>query len=173
MTEQSGDDKYIKCSKCKCKYHNDDNHIKADFGYNRLNERFKTCVKCRVVKKLDELPDTIINKILLYNSHPIAKLLKAWDGFKLLKCQVGHKQGCPYDRGVADAYYRREYLPHYYILEEPRKRIEESHMTDDESDEYYIGFMNEKDRKIKELTNLYHHMQEFKLRLSTFDDFQI
>ena len=47
MTEQQGNDKYIKCSSCKCKYINDDEHIKSDFGYNRLEERFKTCVKCR------------------------------------------------------------------------------------------------------------------------------
>ena len=47
MTEQRGEDKYIKCSKCKCKYINDDNHIRTDFGFNRLNERFKTCTKCR------------------------------------------------------------------------------------------------------------------------------
>ena len=47
MTEQDSKDKYIKCSKCKCKYINDDDHIKTDFGYSRLNERYKTCVKCR------------------------------------------------------------------------------------------------------------------------------
>ena len=39
--------KYIKCSCCKCRFINDDEHIKDDFGYNRLNERYKTCVKCR------------------------------------------------------------------------------------------------------------------------------
>ena len=47
MAEECGDNKYIKCSKCKCKYINDDKHIKNDFGYNRLEERFKTCVKCQ------------------------------------------------------------------------------------------------------------------------------
>ena len=47
MAEECGDNKYIKCSKCKCKYMNDDKHIKNDFGYNRLEERFKTCTKCR------------------------------------------------------------------------------------------------------------------------------
>ena len=47
MTEQDSKDKYIKCSRCKCKYINDDNHNKTDFGYNRLNERYKTCVTCR------------------------------------------------------------------------------------------------------------------------------
>ena len=40
MTEQHGEDKYIKCSRCKCKYINDDNNIKNDFGFTRLNERF-------------------------------------------------------------------------------------------------------------------------------------
>ena len=45
--EQQESDKYIKCAMCKCKYINDDEHIKTDFGYNRLNERFKCCVKCR------------------------------------------------------------------------------------------------------------------------------
>ena len=48
MSDKSEDDKYIKCSKCRCKYINDDEHINIDFGYNRLEERFKSCVKCRV-----------------------------------------------------------------------------------------------------------------------------
>ena len=47
MTEDNRIDKYIKCSRCKCKYINDNEHIKHDFGYNRLEERYKTCVKCR------------------------------------------------------------------------------------------------------------------------------
>ena len=47
MAEQGEVDKYVKCSKCRCKYINDDDHIKNDFGYNRLNERYKTCVTCR------------------------------------------------------------------------------------------------------------------------------
>ena len=51
MTERSEESKYIKCSKCWCKYINDDEHIKQDFGYNRLEERFKTCVKCRETRK--------------------------------------------------------------------------------------------------------------------------
>ena len=47
MTEDNIIEKYIKCSRCKCKYINDNEHIKHDFGYNRLEERYKTCVKCR------------------------------------------------------------------------------------------------------------------------------
>ena len=52
MTEQIETDKYIKCSKCKCKYINDAEHIKQDFGFNRLEEKFKTCLTCRT-KKLE------------------------------------------------------------------------------------------------------------------------
>ena len=54
MAEQDETDKYIKCSKCRCKYINDDDHIKTDFGYNRLNERFKTCVTCRERSRLHD-----------------------------------------------------------------------------------------------------------------------
>ena len=47
MTEQNSNDKYIKCARCKKKYLNNDNDIKINFGYNRLKERYKTCIKCR------------------------------------------------------------------------------------------------------------------------------
>ena len=47
MTETKSDNQYIKCSNCKCKYINDEDHIKIDFGYNRLNVQYKCCVKCR------------------------------------------------------------------------------------------------------------------------------
>ena len=47
MTEQNRNDKYIKCARCKKKFINNDNDIKTNFGYNRLNEKYKTCIKCR------------------------------------------------------------------------------------------------------------------------------
>ena len=47
MTEQDSEDKYIKCSRCKCKYINDDELIKNDFGFTRLGEQLKTCIVCR------------------------------------------------------------------------------------------------------------------------------
>ena len=51
MEELSGQYKYIKCSKCKCKHINDEEHIKSDFGYNRLNVQYKCCAKCRTKAK--------------------------------------------------------------------------------------------------------------------------
>ena len=63
MTEQQGSDKYIKCSACKCKYINDDEHIKADFGYSRLNQRYKTCVTCRgkQIERKQKIDEEIMN----------------------------------------------------------------------------------------------------------------
>ena len=37
---------YIHCS-CHRKYINSDESIVINFGFNRLNERYRTCVKCR------------------------------------------------------------------------------------------------------------------------------
>ena len=52
MTEEHNKDKYIICSGCKSKYINDEEHISKDFGYTRLEERYKTCVKCRASHKI-------------------------------------------------------------------------------------------------------------------------
>ena len=52
MTEENNHDKYIVRSNCKCKYINDEEHMSTDFGYTRLEERYKTCVKCRAKKKV-------------------------------------------------------------------------------------------------------------------------
>ena len=61
MTELNETDKYIKCSKCRCKYINSDDSIKKDFGYNRLNERYKTCVICRDKQKMKREKNKIFN----------------------------------------------------------------------------------------------------------------
>ena len=51
MTDNNEVERYIKCSKCKLKYKNNDIDIAHDFGYNRLNEQFKTCFICRNKQK--------------------------------------------------------------------------------------------------------------------------
>ena len=61
MAEESKHDKYIICSKCKSKYINDEEHISNDFGYTRLEERYKTCVRCRARNK--------VNCKTYYNKH--------------------------------------------------------------------------------------------------------
>ena len=62
MTGNNGQDTYIVCSNCKCKYINDEEHINKDFGYTRLEMRYKTCVKCRARKQ--------INNKVYHEKHP-------------------------------------------------------------------------------------------------------
>ena len=87
MAEQNEDNKYIKCSKCRCKYHNNDNNIKEYFGYTRLNERYKTCVKCREkVSRQNvyincELCGLIISKHSLKKHQETTKCMD-WDAIK-------------------------------------------------------------------------------------------
>ena len=53
MSEEGKNDKYIICSKCRSKYINDEEHINKDFGYTRLEDRYKTCVRCRARNKIN------------------------------------------------------------------------------------------------------------------------
>ena len=62
MTEENSTDKYIICSSCKCKCINDEEHINKDFGYTRLEEIYKTCVRCRARNK--------VNNKTYYEKHP-------------------------------------------------------------------------------------------------------
>ena len=53
MTETNkmdSNEKYISCSRCKCKYHNTSESISKHFGYKRLGDRYKLCVRCRTSK---------------------------------------------------------------------------------------------------------------------------
>ena len=69
MSGQSEQDKYIKRKGCTCKYMNDEEHIKQDFGYNRLGEQLKSCVKCRDKNKKykekvkQQIIDTNVDKL--------------------------------------------------------------------------------------------------------------
>ena len=54
----------------------------------------------------------------------------------------------PQDRGSADAYYGRAYIPHWYPLGTGKgERIESINMSDSEIEEYKYGYENEDDRK--------------------------
>ena len=41
----------IKCSTCKKRFLNNKEQVELHFGYNRLNERFKCCIRCRDYSK--------------------------------------------------------------------------------------------------------------------------
>lgn len=51
------------------------------------------------------------------------------------------RHGGPYDRGSADAYYRRPFKPHYYKGDTGSSElVTENDMTDEEILEYIAGF---------------------------------
>ena len=57
------------------------------------------------------------------------------------------RQGSPYDRGAADAYYHRPPDPHYYKLGRASQRVEKKDMSDEQRAEYLLGHYEEHDRK--------------------------
>lgn len=63
---------------------------------------------------------------------------------------VGYNQrhGGPYDRGSADAYYGREYNPHYFVGDTYNsQRVELKDMTAAEITAYTVGYRGTTDRK--------------------------
>ena len=63
MAGQNEQNKYIKCKGCKCKYINDEEHIKQDFGYNRLGEQLKSCVNAGIKTNMVKIKRN--NKVLI------------------------------------------------------------------------------------------------------------
>lgn len=58
------------------------------------------------------------------------------------------RHGGPYDRGSADAYYGRPFDPHYYLGDSYQStRIEGTHMTEEEHNEYAAGYEEQDDFK--------------------------
>lgn len=58
------------------------------------------------------------------------------------------RHGGPYDRGSADAYYRRSPEPHYFVGSTgSSERISEERMTPEEISAYFKGYNEEDDRK--------------------------
>jgi len=58
------------------------------------------------------------------------------------------RHGGPYDRGSADAYYGREYDPHYYVEDTYNSdRVELADMTPAEITAYTAGYRDQNDRK--------------------------
>jgi hypothetical protein len=53
------------------------------------------------------------------------------------------RHGGPYDRGTADSYYGRDYMPHYFVRDTHRSpRIDMAQMTAKEIVAYTAGYTN-------------------------------
>ena len=69
--------------------------------------------------------------IRIYNTHML----------KHTEIEMDKRHGGPYDRGSADAYYRRPFKPHYYKgATGSSELVTEDDMTDEEILEYNTGF---------------------------------
>ena len=93
------------------------------------------------------LPEEIVNKITLYNSHPVADLIRYSHLFKLKKHKLERTHGCPFDRGSADAYYGRPLNPHYWTNGNGRNGGTVYDLTVEEIKAYELGFFFEENRK--------------------------
>ena len=71
MTEEENNDKSIMCSKCISKHINDEEHINKYFGYTRLEEICKTCVRCRTRNNINgkTYHGTILKNNGYYEAH--------------------------------------------------------------------------------------------------------
>jgi hypothetical protein len=60
--------------------------------------------------------------------------------------EIDARHGGPYDRGMADSYYRRDYNPHYYKgATGSSERVGLKHMTADEIVAYTAGYNDNED----------------------------
>ena len=57
LDDELNKEPFIYCSHCNCEYINDKNNILHHFGFNRLNEQYKTCKKCRKAPEPEEVPE--------------------------------------------------------------------------------------------------------------------
>jgi hypothetical protein len=54
---------------------------------------------------------------------------------------IDTRHGSPYDRGMADSYYSRSRLPHYFVGDTHRsRRVDRWEMTPDEVEAYHAGY---------------------------------
>ena len=87
---------------------------------------------------MNTLPYNIIHKLMLYNPHPIADIIKDSSFFQAMQLERrGHIRGSPFDRGICDAFYGREFLPHNWVNGDHRSS--EEIYDGEEHDEYCVG----------------------------------
>ena len=117
---------------------------------------FETTVKCTVVVEADTLEEAMVN---VEDLDPCADYCEQWmdQEWTLVEDEEeepldslinDRRHGGPYDRGSADAYYRRPCIPHYYVGNTGMsERIEREGMTKEEIDAYMTGYNEQDERK--------------------------
>ena len=101
------------------------------------------------MNSLPKLPDQLFAKVMLFNSHPVADLVKESLVFHYYKFQNEYRgiHGSPFDRGGSDAYYYRDLDPHRWTNGNGRDGGTVYDLTPDETDAYMLGYFGTKIRK--------------------------
>ena len=90
------------------------------------------------------IPEIVFHKIMLFNSHPVADLLKQESVvLRCMRYKSERTHGCPYDRGSADAYYGREPKPHYWTNGNGRNGGTVYELTYEQQEAYAQGYFNQ------------------------------
>ena len=83
------------------------------------------------------LPQDLINKIMMYNSHPLADIVRDSVDFKFRYLISENKPNeTPFGRGCFNGHYKRKEVPHK--LNSERDRVYA--LTEEEESEYWIGY---------------------------------
>ena len=86
------------------------------------------------------LPLDVVRRVRLYHSHPVADIVRSNPKFKDRRYRIERVHGCPYDRGGADAYYRRLPSPHYWRFGINAGTVYD--LNPDEIEAYHLGYVD-------------------------------
>ena len=102
MSEIDKDNNLISCSRCHVKYHNTSESISKNFGYKRLGDRYKLCIKCRASTDIKECCVCMkrINKnnsVKITCNHGICKgcidnIISHHHGSNIIKCPICRRE---------------------------------------------------------------------------------
>ena len=91
---------------------------------------------------LPKLPEHLFDKVMLFNSHPAADLVKESMVFHYYRLQNEHMgiHGSPFDRGQADGHYERMFYPHRWTNGNGLDGGTVYNLTTRETDAYMLGY---------------------------------
>ena len=98
---------------------------------------------------LHKLPEQLFDKVMLFNSHPVADLVKESMVFHYYRFQNEYMgiHGSPFDRGGADAYYGRMFNLHRWTNGNGLDGGTVHDLTHDETDAYTLGYFGNSERR--------------------------
>ena len=114
---------------------------------------------------LPKLPEHLFDKVMLFNSHPAADLVKESMVFHYYRFQNKYMgiHGFPFDRGQADAYYERPFNPHRWTNGSGLDGGTVNDLTGEETDAYTLAYFGTRIRRWRDEEEDSLHMLLLKL----------